>query len=84
MPTIPSALRSVSNQDGAVILDIPHDRMVTLNPTGAYVWERLRQGKTVEEAIRDLAAETSADLSTVAHDVQAFLKELRSSQLLND
>jgi hypothetical protein len=32
-------LKAIVNEDGAVILDIEHDLMSTLNPTGAYVWQ---------------------------------------------
>ena len=40
-------LKAIVNEDGAVILDIDHDLMSTLNPTGAYVWQGLQRGETV-------------------------------------
>jgi hypothetical protein len=46
------------------------------------VWERLRQGKLVDEIVRELARETDADPATVDRDVQAFLDELKSKHLL--
>jgi Coenzyme PQQ synthesis protein D (PqqD) len=74
-------LRSVIDHDGAVILDIEHDAMLTLNSTGAYVWEKLRQGKLVDEIVAELALETGADSATVDRDVHAFLDELKSKRL---
>jgi hypothetical protein len=56
--------------------------MLTLNSTGGYVWERLRQGKLVDEIVRELASETGADHAMVDRDVQAFLDELKSKHLL--
>ena len=78
-----SPIRSIVNDDGAVLLDIPGDRMVTLNATGAYIWERLQQGKTIDEAIRDLSAASDADPVVVERDVRAFVEELMSKNLLH-
>jgi len=78
MATFRSSLRSVVDHDGAVILDIERDSILTLNPTGSYVWQRLQQGKQIDEIIRDLANETGADPVTVDRDVHAFFDELDS------
>lgn len=83
MPIVPPHLRSIVHQDGAVILDIPRDQMVTLNPTGGYIWDKLQQGKTVDEVIHDLAADSNTDLSVVERDVHAFLEQLTSKHLLH-
>ena len=82
MPSIPPHLRSIVNQDGAVILDIPRDQMVTLNSTGGYIWEKLQQGKTVDEVISDFSAESNTDRLIVEKDVHAFLGELMAKHLL--
>jgi hypothetical protein len=75
-------LRSIVDQDGAVILDMERNTMSTLNPTGAYVWEGLQQGKLVDEIIANLAHETGSDLNIVDGDVHAFLEELKLKRLL--
>ncbi len=82
MPTPATHLRSVVDQDGAVILDIERDSMLTLNSTGGYVWERLKQGKLIDEIVDELASETGADRMTVDSDVRSFLDELKSKHLL--
>jgi hypothetical protein len=56
--------------------------MLTINSTGSYVWQRLQQGKQIDEIIRELASETGADPVAVDRDVQAFLSELKSRHLL--
>ena len=82
MPAPAAHLRSIIDHDGAVILDIEHDAMLTLNSTGGYVWEKLKQGKLIDEIICELAKETNTDPTTVDRDVHAFLDELKSKHLL--
>ena len=77
-------LRSVIGPDGALILDIEHDAIVTLNSTGGYVWDRLRQGKLLDDIVCELAAETGADTTVVDRDVRSFMEELMSKHLLSD
>ena len=82
LPTPRPHIRSVVDHDGAVILDIERDSMLTINSTGSYVWERLKQGKQIDEIIRELASDTGADPVAVGRDVQAFIDELKSRHLL--
>ncbi len=82
MTMVAPHIRSIVDHDGAVILDIERDAMATLNSTGGYVWNKLRQGKLVDEIICELAAETGADAATVDRDVRAFLDELKAKRLL--
>jgi hypothetical protein len=77
-------LRSIIDHDGAVILDIKHDAMLTLNSTGGYVWEKLKQGKPIDEIIRELATDTGTDPAAVEGDVCDFLHELKSKHLLTE
>jgi Coenzyme PQQ synthesis protein D (PqqD) len=72
---------SVVDRDGAVVLDIEHDEIVTLNSTGGYVWERLQKQNSLEEIVRDLANETGADIAVVDADVHAFVEQLRAKGL---
>ena len=78
MATLRPHLRSVVDHDGAVILDIEYDTMLTINSTGSYVWEAVQRGKQIEEIIRELANDTGADPVTVGRDVHAFLDDLKS------
>lgn len=82
MQTTAPHLRSVIDQDGAVILDIEHDTMLTLSSTGGYIWERLQQGKLIDEIVRELARDTGTDLAAVDRDVHDFLEQLKSKHLL--
>jgi hypothetical protein len=75
-------LKAIVNEDGAVILDIAQDSMSTLNPTGAYVWQRLQRGETIEAIIANLASETGEDHLLVERDVREFVAELQQKQLM--
>jgi hypothetical protein len=82
MITSSANLRSVVDRDGAVILDMERNAISTLNLTGAYVWERLQQGKSADEIVEDLARETGAEVSVVDRDIHTFLEELKLKHLL--
>jgi hypothetical protein len=74
-------LRTVSDQDGGVILDLRHGTLSLLNTTAAYVWERFRDGVEPIEIVRQLAELTDTPKEIVATDVFAFLKQLRATHL---
>jgi len=75
-------LRSIIDHDGAVILDVERNSMLTLNATGGYVWEKLQQGKSIEDIVRELAAETLAETAVVERDIREFLEDLKSKHLV--
>jgi hypothetical protein len=83
MLLLPTHLRTVVDQDGAAILDISRNQITTLNSTGGFIWERLQRGRTTEEAVQDLAAETDTDLEVVGRGVQVFLEQLKSECLVS-
>ena len=76
-------LKVVVNDDGAAILDIEHDSISTLNPTGAYVWQGLERGESVEDIIVSLASDTGEEFTSVERDVRDFLEELKQKHLLS-
>jgi hypothetical protein len=82
MITVTPNLRSIVDHDGAVILDIPHNAMSTLNPTGAYIWERLQRGVPITEIVSELSRDTGTDEAVVASDVEGFMNQLKSKQLI--
>jgi hypothetical protein len=82
MVTVSSNVRSIVDHDGAVILDIPRNAMLTLDATGAYVWERLQRGFQIDAIISELARDTGADEAMIARDVAAFMDQLKSRHLV--
>jgi len=82
MSPIPTRLSTVVNQDGAAVLDASRNQITTLNSTGGFIWDRLQQGRTVEQVIDDLAIESNTDPLIVKGDVIAFLEQLKADDLL--
>lgn len=78
----PEHLRSIVDHDGAVILDIPANRMTTLNPTGAYIWQRLKEGMPPDVIVAELARDTCTERSVVEMDVAAFFEQLKAKHLV--
>jgi Coenzyme PQQ synthesis protein D (PqqD) len=82
MSLIPTRLSTVVNQDGAAVLDVSRNQITTLNSIGGFIWDRLQQGRTVEQVIDDLAIESNTDPLIVKGDVLAFLEQLKADDLL--
>lgn len=74
--------RTMANKDGAAILDAYSGRIITLNPTGAFVWQALQRGDSVETIAADLVRETGAELDVVQHGIATFLSELKEQRLV--
>jgi len=83
MPLINPDLRSRVTNEGAMILDISADEVITLNSTGGYIWARLQEGKTVDQIVASLAAETGHDAVAVAKDVREFIDQIAAKSLVN-
>lgn len=75
-------LKAVADQDGAAILDIERGLISTLNPTGAYVWQGLQRGESLETIIANLARETGEESLFVERDVREFVEDLKQKRLL--
>jgi hypothetical protein len=70
------------DQDGAAILDIRQGTISSLNPTGAYVWQALERGESLEAIAASLARETGEQIDAVMNDVRKFIDALKEKHLL--
>jgi Coenzyme PQQ synthesis protein D (PqqD) len=82
MITITPNTRSIADHDGAVILDVSHNTIVTLDAMGAYIWQRLERGLQIEPIIAEIAHDTGADETMIAKDVDVFMQHLKSISLI--
>jgi hypothetical protein len=78
-----SHLRTIVNQDGAAVLDTKLGSISTLNSTGAYVWQGLERGESLETIAANLSRETGEQPEVIGHDVRDFVETLRVQQLLS-
>lgn len=82
MLSINPELRSRVTPDGAMILNVSADEVITLNSTGGYIWARLEEGRTVEQIVASLAKETGHDPVVVAKDVGEFIDQIAGQHLV--
>ncbi|NYF91384.1 PqqD family protein [Tunturiibacter empetritectus] len=76
-------IHTVTDQDGAAILDIEHGTVTTLNSTGAFVWQRLERGEGLQIIAASLSRDTGEDVLTVERDVREFVESLKQNNLLS-
>ena len=71
-------MRKVAGQTvvlpGGDVLDL--NMMITLNETGAFLWERMNEETSVETLVAALLGEYDVDEKTAQEAVEAFVKKL--------
>ena len=59
----------------AVLVTIDDNRMIVLNPTGTFLWER-SDGRSLDEVAREMAKEFEVDVDRARADCTAFALDL--------
>ena len=80
---VSGGLRTMQHEDGAAVLNIRRGIISTFNETGAYIWDALQRGDSVEAIVAKLAHETGVATDVVEADVIAFLNDLKRHNLLS-
>ena len=57
--------------------------MITLNETGAFLWEKLSEGATEEQLVDALLENYEVDKALASTDVKAFITKLSDNNLLD-
>jgi hypothetical protein len=74
-------LSSMASEDGCVVLDIQHDRILKLNPVGAEVWKLLGAGETESQIVRKIAQKYEVNEQRVSEDVRALVVKIEQFRL---
>jgi hypothetical protein len=82
MIQVASRLRSLVDEDGAVILDSSSNQITTLDAMGGYIWRCLEQGMAENDITQHLIDETGESPEVIQKDLQELLTDLRSRRLL--
>ena len=53
--------------------------MVKLNPTGAYIWNRIKEGMDTEQLTDAVAAEYDIERDVAKRDIDSFLDSLKTT-----
>ncbi|MBQ7106550.1 MAG: PqqD family protein [Clostridia bacterium] len=80
-------LRSVAGENLVVPVggnNINFNSAMTLNETGAFLWNLLANGTTREELISAMTKEYSVDVDTASKDIDTFISVLKEHSILED
>ena len=62
--------------------DLEFNGMITVNETGAFLWEKLREGTTREELLHAMLEEYEVSEKEAEADIQEFLQMLQKNKIL--
>ena len=79
---ISEAVRTTSNQDGAVLLDVSQGLVFSLNPVGTIIWQHLSDGRAHEEIADRLVGEFGIERDQALNDLKVFLQQLEQRRLM--
>ena len=81
----PFAIMSEQVDGTGLIFDPNTNAAMSVNKTGVYLWNRVKEGATEEEMVAGLLERFSGvTKEQAAADVKAFLQELRNRSLLSE
>lgn len=66
----------ITDRGKRIDIHVPDGDSITLNDSAAVLFRALNSGKTISEALNDVAAEFEADLQTLQEDAEGFLEGL--------
>lgn len=68
---------------GTVIFETLKEKVFVTNPTGADIIERLKDKKTPETIIAELATQYGTEETAIASDVNCFINDLVQQEVLD-
>ncbi len=74
--------KAVTDEDGTTILDVSANRIFALNETGSLIWAGLEANRSLEDIVNTLLASSSVSRDIAARDVNSFIEDLSSRDLL--
>jgi predicted flavoprotein YhiN len=77
-------LRTVTNADGGVVLDVHQGKMFRLNTTAATILELLARGCTEDRIVAEISQHCDVSNADASADVHTFLATLKNHNLLDE
>ncbi len=80
-------LRSVANRHVVVAVgqaSVDFNGLITLNDTGAFIWEELSKGCTYDELLKKMLEVYEVDEKTAREGIDSFLETARSADLIEE
>jgi hypothetical protein len=82
MPMIQTQVRSMQDQDGAVLLDLKGGKYFSLNGVGADIWTQLEKGLSLPHILDYLDESYQATREQLERDLTAFVEGLAKKGLI--
>lgn len=82
MHRISKHLRSVHGPDGAILLDLERGRVLHLNSTGSYIFERLNRGESGIRIAEEMSRSLHVSRDVAISDIGEFLQLLEREGLI--
>jgi coenzyme PQQ synthesis protein D (PqqD) len=79
---ISETVRTATNQDGAVLMDIRQGQLFSINPVGSRIWQQLNDGHTREEIAESFVTDFGISREQALNDVNEFVHHLEAQQLI--
>ena len=64
--------------------DVDLNMMITLNDTGAFLWEKLKEETSEDKLVEALLAEYDVDEATARRSVNTFVGKLKGNGLIDE
>ncbi|MBI3795282.1 MAG: PqqD family protein [Nitrospinae bacterium] len=77
-------LKDLAISETGLVFDPTSGHILTANPTGVFIINGLREGKSAEEIKTALLAEFDAEGENVERDVSEFMSQLAALELIKN
>lgn len=82
MIVVSKHVRCMSDDDGAVLLELTGGKYFSLNPLGAKIWRLLEQRRDRDQIEQEIVETFDVSSTTVAQDLDRFLGDLQQKGLV--
>jgi hypothetical protein len=84
MYRVSDAVRSIHNQDGAIVLDVRQGQIFNLNFFGSRILELLKNGSTESAIVDEISREFDVSRDLAEDDMREFLQSLKKCHLVEE
>lgn len=74
------AIRKIGNE--IYIVDSKNSILHKINPTGSFIFERIKNNKSKQDIIKELIETYDVDYETASKDLEEFISQLISKNLI--
>jgi hypothetical protein len=80
--TTSTNVRSAVTDDGVILMDVSNGNIFHSNPTGSFIWSKLRDGASMTQIVEAVAGRYEAPPDVLEADVREYVGALRTKGLI--